>query len=130
MALKLAYANDFAKATSAAKSLDQNFAGSVGGDLVRCEIAMHQRSYASALRSCQSVVAKHARNSWARYLQGVAHAREGRSKEAMVLLAAAIADDPTLEPAYKALAQLYRKSGDSRLGALKSAYKLHLKKTL
>lgn len=118
-----AYAGNVAKTEAAAKSVAKNFPGSIGANLLRCELHMHKRRYSEALRECGTVIALHPANSWARYLQGVAHARSKRETEAIRLLREAIDNDVTLEPAYKALAQLYRSRSDARLQLLRNSFK-------
>lgn len=118
-----AYAGNVAKTEAAAKSIAKNFSGSIGASLLRCELHMHKRRYSEALRECGTVVALHPENSWARYLQGVANARSKREGVAIRLLGEAIDRDATLEPAYKALSQLYRSRGDARLASLRNAFK-------
>ena len=129
-ALALVYKNDFAKASAAAKILTKNYPDSVASAFVECELSMHKRKYEEALRACRAVVAKHPKNSWTRYLQGVAHARKKRNDDAVRMLQEAIDRDSTLEPAYKALGQLYRQGRDTRLAALRKTYKEIFKKTL
>lgn len=128
--LALVYKNDFAAATASAKTLTKNYPDSVASEFVQCELSMHKRKYDEALRACRAVVAKHPKNSWTRYLQGVAHARQSRNDDAVRMLQEAIDRDSTLEPAYKALGQLYRKGRDTRLAALRKTYKEIFNKTL
>ncbi len=129
-ALAAVYDGNFSKAAVAAQNLTKKFPNSVAGDFVGCELAMHKRKYDDALRACRAVVASHPENSWARYLQGVALARKGQREDAVRMLSEAIDRDVTLEPAYKALGQLYRKGRDKRLAALRAAYKKTFGKTL
>lgn len=129
-ALVLVYDKKISAAAAAASELSKSFPKSVATSFIQCEVSMHKRKYAEAALACQAVVAAHPENSWARYLQGIALARENRNDDAMRLLAEAIDRDVTLEPAYKALGQLYRKSGNARLGALRGAYKKTFGKSL
>jgi len=128
--LRLVYLNEFAKAEEFALIISKGFSGSVGSSLLRCEISMRKRRYATAKEQCDVVLRLHPENSWARYLLGVAQIRQKRDSAAIPLLVAAIANDSTLEPAYKILAKLYRKRSDSRLGALKTAYSKLFQKDL
>ena len=110
--LDLVYANKFAEAKKRAAAVDKRWRGAPGVLAARCDLELRQNALGKARALCDQAIAAWSGAAWALYLRGVILTRGKQLKPAIESLRAAIAAEPTLAQAYRALGQALDRAGD------------------
>ncbi|MCE9577741.1 MAG: tetratricopeptide repeat protein [Deltaproteobacteria bacterium] len=112
--LDLVYASKYAEATKAAAAADKRWPGAPGIGAARCDLAMRQGQRDAARAHCARAVKAFPDDSWALYLLGVIQLNDPRPATGIATLRKAIAVDPTLAQAWRALAKGLRRAKDTQ----------------
>lgn len=112
-ALALIYANKFAQAAQAIAAGETKWRGAPGLEAARCDLALRQGSLDGARAACQRALAADPDESWALYLDGVIALKDASgTKLGIEQLKKAIAVDPELGQAWRALGKAYERAKD------------------
>lgn len=114
--LDLVYEDKLAAAERAAAAAERRWPALPGLLAVRCDLEIRRGALAAARRLCTRAIASGGSSSWALYLLGILELRDpGRSATAagIARLGEAIALDPDLGQAWRALAKALRRAGDT-----------------
>ena len=109
------YASKFADAHKQLDAIDRKWPGSAGALAFRCDLAMREGSVEAAKGYCNRSLALDPDESWANYLAGVLALRDtsaAGTKAGVAKLQWAIAVDPDLGQAWRALAKAYIRAKD------------------
>jgi tetratricopeptide (TPR) repeat protein len=124
--LDLIYAGKLPEAERAAKKADKRWPGAPGLLAARCDLLMRQKKEAAAKKLCQRAIDAYDGAAWAHYLLGILTLKNTSAKSTQAGIAslrAAIAADPTLGPAWRALAKALKRAKDqAALDDLKKRY--------
>jgi len=111
------YANQLDVAKRKAAAADKQWKGAPGVLAARCDLAMRSNDTAGARGLCDQAIAAWSGAAWALYLRGVltmqAGAQPKQTQAAIAWLRAAIAAEPELGQAYRALAKAYDRAKDA-----------------
>jgi tetratricopeptide (TPR) repeat protein len=111
--LDLVYANKFDAAETAARAAEKKWPGSPGIASARCDLAVRQNQDAAAAGHCKAAIAAFAGDSWAWYLLGIVQLKDRDPHPGIESLKKAIAADPELAQAWRALAKGLERAGDT-----------------
>lgn len=121
--LDLIYAGKIAQAQAKARAAEKRWKGAPGILGARCDLHLRQNEVGAAKRLCAQAIAAWKGAAWAHYLEGVIALQEHKDARAETSLRAAIAADPELGQAYRALAKaLVRQKKDAEWSALAEEY--------
>lgn len=121
--LDLIYAGKTAQAQAKARAAEKRWKGAPGILGARCDLHLRQNEVATAKRLCAQAIAAWPGAAWAQYLEGVIALQEHKDARAETSLRAAIAADPELGQAYRALAKsLVRQKKDAEWSTLAEQY--------
>jgi tetratricopeptide (TPR) repeat protein len=113
--LDAVYASKFADATRAAKAGTKKWPKLPGLAAARCDLDLRQEQIGAARKQCAAAIAAFPQASWAQYLMGIIELR-GTSAKATTAgiehLKLALAADPDLAQAWRALAKAYARAKD------------------
>ncbi len=110
--LDLVYANKPARVATQAAAAEKRWKGAPGILAARCDLHLRQGELPRARPLCKQAIAGWAGAAWAQYLAGVIAFQDGQPKVAVGALRRAIAADPELAQAYRALAKALKVTGD------------------
>ncbi|HTJ47133.1 MAG TPA: hypothetical protein VL463_33760 [Kofleriaceae bacterium] len=110
--LDLVYANKFGEAETLGRSADKKWPGSPGVASARCDLAIRQNQDGAAASQCKAAIAKFPGDSWALYLQGILLLKQRDPHPGIESLKKAIAADPELAQAWRALAKGLERADD------------------
>ena len=107
-ALDLIYATKYGEAERSLAAAERKWPGAPGIAAARCDLELRQGHIADARGACQRALASDPNDSWALYLSGVlALKTESGTKSGIEQLKIAIAVDPDLGQAWRALGKAY-----------------------
>ncbi len=107
-ALDQIYASKYSDATRALAAAERKWPGAPGVSAARCDLELRQGHAAEARSACQRAIASDPNDSWALYLSGVLDLKnESGTKAGIEQLKRAIAVDPDLGQAWRALGKAY-----------------------
>jgi len=109
--LDLIYAGKFGAAGKAARAADRRWPGAPGIAAARCDLAIRQGNPGAARAHCRAALAAFPGDSWALYLDGILQLRGRDPSPGIRSLRAAIAADPALGQAWRALAKALERGG-------------------
>jgi tetratricopeptide (TPR) repeat protein len=112
--LDLIYASKFDDATRAAKAADKRWPGAPGIAAARCDLLMRQSQREAARGQCKAALKVDPDASWALYLLGVIELADRNPAPGIATLRQAIAVDPTLAQAWRALGKALRRAKDDK----------------
>jgi tetratricopeptide (TPR) repeat protein len=118
--LDAVYASKFTDAARAVKIAAKRYPGLPGVAAAWCDLDLRQEHLGSAKKRCNTAIAAYPNASWAQYLLGIIIMRDTGSsdtKQGIEHLKLAIAADPDLSQAWRALGKAYKRAKD--LEALK-----------
>ena len=107
------YADKCAEAKKLAAAADKRWRGAPGVLAARCDLAMRQNQLGAARGLCDQAIKAWGGAAWALYLRGVLAAQAGKLPAAITSLRAAIAAEPELGQAYRALGKALDRTGDA-----------------
>ncbi len=113
--LDFIYASKLEEAERAAKKAEKRWPGAPGILAARCDLAMRQKKLGAAKKLCRKAIAGYDGAAWAHYLLGILTLKGYAKKDytdGVASLRAAIASDPELVQAWRALAKAYAREGD------------------
>jgi tetratricopeptide (TPR) repeat protein len=110
--LDLTYAGKLAEATLAARKAEARWPRAPGVLAARCDLVFRQGRAGEAQGHCKAAIAGYAGTAWAHYLLGVIILRGSNTAAGIASLQRAIAADPDLAQAWRALGKAYERSGD------------------
>lgn len=110
--LDLVYAGKLAAAERAASAADKRWPGAPGLLAARCDLAMRQKKDALARKLCARAIAAYDGAAWAHYLTGILILRGKDTAAGIASLRAAIAADPDLAQAWRALGKALARAND------------------
>jgi tetratricopeptide (TPR) repeat protein len=110
--LDLTYANKLGEAATAARKAEARWPRAPGILAARCDLAFRQGRAGEAQGHCKAAIAAYPGTAWAHYLLGVLILRGANTKAGIESLQRAIATDPDLAQAWRALGKAYERSGD------------------
>jgi predicted Zn-dependent protease len=120
--LELGYANKFGPAAQRARAAEKRWPGAPGLAADRCDLGVRQNDEGAARAACKAALAAFPGDSWALYLDGVIELRHD-DQRGIARLKQAIAIDPDLAQAWRALAKVYQRDGDhAALDQLRTDY--------
>lgn len=129
--LDLVYADKIADAQKRAKEAEKKWKGAPGILAARCDLHLRKGDRGGAKRLCAQAIAAWKGAAWAHYLEGVIGLQERRDARAVASLRAAIAADPELGQAYRALGKaLSRTKDDAAWQKLAAEYQKKFGQTL
>jgi predicted Zn-dependent protease len=114
-ASQLIYGNKYADAHKALDAIDKKWPGAPGALAFHCDLAMREGAIESAKGYCARALAADPNESWALYLSGVLALRDtsgSGTRTGIDKLKRAIAADPDLGQAWRALAKAYARAKD------------------
>ena len=121
--LDLVYASKYDAAEAAARAADKRWPGSPGIASARCDLAIRQNQDGAAASHCKAAIAAFPGDSWALYLYGVLQLKQRDPRPGIEYLQKAIAADPELAQAWRALGKALERAGDTAdLRKLKADY--------
>lgn len=121
--LDLIYAGKTGEAQTKARAAEKRWAGAPGILGARCDLHLRLGETGTAKRLCAQAVKAWSGAAWAQYLEGVIALQEHKDARAEVSLRAAIAADPELGQAYRALGKaLARQKDDAAWNELAEVY--------
>ncbi|MCA9678898.1 MAG: hypothetical protein H6709_08835 [Kofleriaceae bacterium] len=122
--LDLVYASKLDAAERAARKAEKTWPGAPGLLAARCDLAMRRKHEAEAKKLCRRAISAYDGTAWAHYLLGILIMRSPSQTPAGIdELRAAIAVDPDLGQAWRALAKAYdRIKDDAALDELRKGY--------
>jgi predicted Zn-dependent protease len=109
------YTSKYADAHKALDAIDKKWPGSAGALAFRCDLSMREGAIGPAKAYCAKALAVDPDESWALYLDGVLAFRDttpAGTKAGIAKLQRAIAVDPDLGQAWRALAKAYIRAKD------------------
>ncbi len=114
-ALDLVYAAKFNEARRALAVAERHWPGAPGLSATRCDLGLRTGQLAQARAACAKALAIDPGASWALYLSGVMALRtRAGTPRGIEMLKKAIAVDPELGQAWRALAQAYARETDNK----------------
>ena len=121
--LDLVYANKFDAAEAAARAADKRWPDSPGIASARCDMAIRQNQDGAAASHCKAAIAAFPGDSWALYLYGILQLKQRDPHPGIEALQKAIAADPELAQAWRALGKGLERAGDKAdLDKLRTGY--------
>jgi predicted Zn-dependent protease len=114
--LDAVYAQRFADAERAARAAEKKWPKLAGVSAARCDLALRQEQLGAAKQRCKAALAAYPDASWAQYLTGIIILRGTRAADTKAGIAAlerAIALDPELAQAWRALAKALVRAKDA-----------------
>ena len=114
-ALELVYGGKFGEAEHAIATGERKWPGAPGLAAVRCDLELREGRVDGARAACARALAKDPEESWALYLSGVLALRDtsaAGTKAGVEKLKKAIAVDPELAQAWRALGKAYERAAD------------------
>jgi predicted Zn-dependent protease len=124
--LDAVYANKFADAERAVKTANKRFPGLPGVAAAWCDLDLRQEQIGSAKKRCNAAIDAYPQASWAQYLMGILSFKStsaSSTQEGIEHLKLAIAADPDLTQAWRALKKGYARAKDAEaLKALEADY--------
>jgi predicted Zn-dependent protease len=121
--LDLIYAGKIPEASARARAAEKRWRGAPGILGARCDLHLRQGETAAAKKLCAQAIAGWSGAAWAHYLEGVIALQEHKDARAEKSLRAAVAADPELGQAYRALGKaLYRQKKEADWSALAATY--------
>ncbi len=112
-ALEQIYASKYGEAERTLATAERQWPGAPGLAAARCDLALRQGHTDPARTSCHKALSAQPDQSWALYLSGVIALRDaGGTKTGIEWLKKAIAADPELGQAWRALAKAYQRAKD------------------
>ncbi len=121
--LDLVYASKLADAERAARKAEKRWPGAPGILAARCDLAMRQKQDAAAKKLCRQAIDAYDGAAWAHYLLGILILKGKDTAAGVLELRAAIAADPGLGQAWRALAKALKRAKDqAALDELKKRY--------
>jgi len=121
--LDLIYAGKVAEARKRAAAAQRRWKNAPGILAARCDLDLRQGDLERARRLCAQAIAAWPQTAWALYLSGVIELQRGRDQAGIQQLRAAIAAEPELGQAYRALGKaLHRVKDDAGRAALAEEY--------
>ena len=121
--LALVYKEQFEQAEKAAAAADKRWPRSPGIASARCDLLIRRKDPGGAAAQCRAAIAAFPGDSWALYLDGILLLAKADPHPGIERLKQAIAADPELAQAWRALAQaLARAHDDADLAKLKADY--------
>jgi len=133
-ALELINAKEHAAAAKALADGERRWPEAPGLAAMRCELAVRQDRLPAARRACEAAIARAPGTSWAQYLLGVLRLGSTRAADTAAGLAhlrAAIAADPDLAQAWRALGKALDRTGDAAgLATLRAEYQARFGRSL
>jgi tetratricopeptide (TPR) repeat protein len=121
--LDLIYAGKTAEAEGKARAAEKRWKGAPGILGARCDLHLRLGERGTAKKLCAQAIAGWKGAAWAQYLEGVMAIQEHKDAQAEVSLRAAIAADPELGQAYRALGKaLQRAKNDAAWKTLADEY--------
>jgi predicted Zn-dependent protease len=125
-AIALVDANKFGEAAKVLAAAERKFSGAPGLVTARCDLALRQNQVPAARAACARALAKQPDESFALYLSAIIALRDtgaAGTKSGIDQLKRAIAADPDLGQAWRALAKAYaRAKDDAALADLRAQY--------
>jgi hypothetical protein len=112
--LDLVYAEKYAEADKLARTADKTWPGAPGIASARCDLAIRQNQDAAAAAQCKAALAAFPSDSWALYLYGILQLKQRDPHPGIESLKKAIAADPELAQAWRALAKGLERLDDKR----------------
>jgi predicted Zn-dependent protease len=117
------YADKFADAEKVAKLAEAKWKKAPGLLAARCDLALRREQLGAAKKLCASAIGAYPEASWAQYLMGIIVLRGPDTKTGISHLRKAIAADPELSQAWRALGKaLVRAKDKAALDQLKVEY--------
>ncbi len=110
--LDLVYAGKTGDAQAKARAAEKRWKGAPGILGARCDLHLRTGDRGGARKLCAQAIAAWKGAAWAQYLEGVMAMQDHKEARAVVSLRAAIAADPELAQAYRALAKALVKTKD------------------
>jgi hypothetical protein len=113
--LDAVYANKFSDAEKAARAAEKKWPKLPGLAAARCDLELRQEQVDAAKRKCNTAIAAYPDASWAQYLAGIIELRKtsaAATTSGIDHLKLAIAADPELGQAWRALAKAYARAKD------------------
>lgn len=110
--LDLVYAGKLADAERAAKVADKRWPGMPGVLAARCDLAMRQKKLPAARKLCRKAIDAYDGAAWAHYLLGILILQGKDTAAGIASLRAAVAADPELVQAWRAMAKAYARAKD------------------
>ena len=107
------YADKFADAKRLAKAAGKRWRGAPGLLAAECDLALRQQAVPAARKLCDQAIAAWSGAAWALYLRGVMLAQGNKLPAGIASLRAAIAAEPELAQAYRALGKALDRAGDA-----------------
>lgn len=107
------YADKFADAKKLAKAAGKRWRGAPGLLAAECDLALRQQALPAARKLCDQAIAAWSGAAWALYLRGVMLAQANKLPAGIASLRAAIAAEPELAQAYRALGKALDRAGDA-----------------
>jgi predicted Zn-dependent protease len=121
--LDLVYADKYGEADKLARTADKRWPGAPGIASARCDLAIRQNQDGAAGAACKAALAAFPTDSWALYLSGILLLKQRDPAPGIESLKKAIAADPELAQAWRALAKgLERANATADLAKLRSDY--------
>jgi tetratricopeptide (TPR) repeat protein len=114
--LDAVYASKFADAARAVKTANKRYPGLPGVAAAWCDLDLRQEHIGSAKKRCAQAIDAYPEASWAQYLMGIIIMKDTGSadtKEGIEHLKRAIAADPDLGQAWRALGKAYKRAKDA-----------------
>jgi tetratricopeptide (TPR) repeat protein len=121
--LDLVYAGKLADAERAAKAAEKRWPGLPGVLAARCDLAMRQKKLPAARKLCRRAIEGYDGAAWAHYLLGILILQGKDTAAGIASLQAAVAADPELTQAWRAMAKAYGRAKDQAgLDELRASY--------
>ena len=121
--LDLVYASKYGEAEKLAATTERRWPGAPGTASARCDLAIRQDQDAAAAGQCKAAIAAFPSDSWALYLYGILQLKQRDPHPGIESLKKAIAADPELAQAWRALAKaLERANAKADLDKLRADY--------
>lgn len=129
--LDLVYAGKLATAERAATAAEKRWPGLPGSLAARCDLAMRQKKLPAAKKLCRKAIAGYDGAAWAHYLLGILILQGKDTAAGIASLRAAVAADPELVQAWRAMAKAYARAGDQAgLDELRAQYQTRFGRAL
>jgi tetratricopeptide (TPR) repeat protein len=113
-ALAAVYDDQFARARTLLATADARWPGAPGLAAARCDLLFRQGKVAAARAHCLRAIEAYPSAAWAHYLLGIIELRGAGTSKGIAALERAIAADPTLAQAWRALAKALARAGNTR----------------
>jgi tetratricopeptide (TPR) repeat protein len=119
------YADKYAEAEKRLAEVSKRWPKAPGIAAVRCDLSLRREQIAEARRYCALALRADDQQSWAHYLSGILALRGPATATGIAHLRKAIAVDPDLGQAWRALGKAFGRSGDkAALRELATAYQV------